>query len=275
MSWKATIQKNDWRKSALSMVPPKPVSKKDIVKEIMKEVSPAISWKNTLSIVPKNGRDGKDGKPGKPGKSIVGPQGPAGRDGKDGESIVGPAGKDGLNGATWHLVTEKPDDIGNDGDFAFNKNNFEIYFKDSNEWTSLGSVKGKDKTGYVGGLNGASAYEVAVKNGFVGTEQEWLDSLQGSGGGGGGLSRSIQTIVSNQNAASTADTDFIYFLNGVIILTMPTAVGNTNQYYIKALASTGQIAFTGGQTCEGSATINLLQNDSVTLVSDGTNWRII
>jgi hypothetical protein len=30
-----------------------------------------------------------------------------------------------------------------------------------------------------GGVNGLSAYEIAVKNGFKGTEQEWLDSLQG------------------------------------------------------------------------------------------------
>lgn len=35
---------------------------------------------------------------------------------------------------------------------------------------------------------GASAYEVAVENGFVGTEAEWLDSLNGTGGGGGGSS---------------------------------------------------------------------------------------
>ena len=37
----------------------------------------------------------------------------------------------------------------------------------------------------VQGARGKSAYEVAVDNGFVGTEQEWLDSLQGGGGGGG------------------------------------------------------------------------------------------
>lgn len=29
------------------------------------------------------------------------------------------------------------------------------------------------------GLPGLSAYEIAVKNGFVGTETEWLDSLHG------------------------------------------------------------------------------------------------
>lgn len=33
--------------------------------------------------------------------------------------------------------------------------------------------------------DGLSAYQVAVKNGFSGTEQEWLDSLHGDGSGGG------------------------------------------------------------------------------------------
>lgn len=33
------------------------------------------------------------------------------------------------------------------------------------------------------GPRGASAYEVAVNGGFVGTEQQWLDSLVVSGGG--------------------------------------------------------------------------------------------
>ena len=36
------------------------------------------------------------------------------------------------------------------------------------------------------GLSGLSAYEVAIKNGFVGTEAEWLDSLHGGGSGGSG-----------------------------------------------------------------------------------------
>ena len=32
------------------------------------------------------------------------------------------------------------------------------------------------------GSQGLSAYEVAVKNGFIGTEEEWLDSLKSEGG---------------------------------------------------------------------------------------------
>jgi hypothetical protein len=33
------------------------------------------------------------------------------------------------------------------------------------------------------GLKGASAYEIAVANGYVGTETQWLAGLQGTGGG--------------------------------------------------------------------------------------------
>ena len=32
------------------------------------------------------------------------------------------------------------------------------------------------------GANGKSAYEIAIENGFEGTEQEWLESLQGESG---------------------------------------------------------------------------------------------
>jgi hypothetical protein len=44
-----------------------------------------------------------------------------------------------------------------------------------------GSVGGEGLPGPKGDT-GLSAYEIAVENGFEGTEQEWLDSLSGSGG---------------------------------------------------------------------------------------------
>lgn len=38
------------------------------------------------------------------------------------------------------------------------------------------------KTQSLAGMRGASAYDVAVENGFEGTVEEWLDSLQGPAG---------------------------------------------------------------------------------------------
>lgn len=41
-------------------------------------------------------------------------------------------------------------------------------------------IKAEMKTGgYVKGLDGKSAYQIALENGFQGTEKEWLESLEG------------------------------------------------------------------------------------------------
>lgn len=184
MSWKSTIaKKKTWKDSIMRI---KPMTsdeiKADVLKLVLPEIKEKTSWKNTLSIVPKNGLDGKSGKDGKRGpKGEKGDQGPQGLAGKDGlNGVDGKNGIDGRDGSTWHLVSDMPEDIGVNGDFAFNKSNFEIYFKENDEWTRLGSIKSKDSVSYVGGLNGTnglSAYEIAVRNGFVGTEVEWLESL--------------------------------------------------------------------------------------------------
>ena len=49
----------------------------------------------------------------------------------------------------------------------------------------VGNVSGATRlSGTIGTVfqSGASAYDIAVKNGFVGTEKEWLASLKGEPG---------------------------------------------------------------------------------------------
>lgn len=68
-----------------------------------------------------------------------------------------------------------------------------IYLKDSNnKINKLPVYKGKD------GVNGKSAYELAVKNGYKGTEKEWIDSL-----GQKMSSSEIENIVDTYNAKNT------------------------------------------------------------------------
>jgi hypothetical protein len=71
------------------------------------------------------------------------------------------------------------------------------------------------------GERGYSAYQIAVFNGFVGTEQDWLDSLQG--GSGGGTNRVFQEVptglINGVNATFTSANNFVsgsleVFLNG-------------------------------------------------------------
>ena len=65
------------------------------------------------------------------------------------------------------------------------------------------------------GVPGDSAYQVALNNGFVGSEQQWLDSLQGQpgppGGGASLNSFSVQTSTPT-GGGSLVSKDFVIFL---------------------------------------------------------------
>ena len=92
------------------------------------------------------------------------------------------------------------------------------------------------------------------------------------------IGRVISSPTTNTSAGSAAGTDYVYLATNTITITLPTAVGNQNQYTIKNIG-TGviSIATTSSQTIEGSAspiTINV-QYVSLTLVSNGANWFII
>ena len=63
----------------------------------------------------------------------------------------------------------------------------------------------------VAGANGASAYEVAVQEGFQGTREEWLASLQGADGRDGvdGAGRELRggsnvEVTTNDDGTQTA-----------------------------------------------------------------------
>lgn len=61
------------------------------------------------------------------------------------------------------------------------------------------------KPGGGGGADGLSAYEIAVKNGFVGTESEWLVSLKGADGAKG--TQGIQGIQGAKGDTGTKGAD--------------------------------------------------------------------
>jgi hypothetical protein len=94
---------------------------------------------------------------------------------------------------------------------------------------------------------------------------------------GGGITRSISSISTATNAGAIAATDYVYFVSGTTTLTLPTAVGNTNRYTIKNTgAATVTVATTSSQTIDGSTTYLIpTATNSVDLVSDNANWRIV
>ncbi|MCL2846861.1 MAG: S1C family serine protease [Firmicutes bacterium] len=62
------------------------------------------------------------------------------------------------------------------------------------------------------GERGESAFEIAVRNGFMGTEQEWLASLQGNGGQDGQGTDEFMQMIRELYEASDWPGDFLSFL---------------------------------------------------------------
>ena len=132
---------------------------------------------------------GPRGVPGLPGiKGLRGSQGFEGKKGKDGAD-----GKD-----APYIVDVRAD--------QFKSDKMELVFEFSDGTTLrtnvidlprsnifIGGGGGSSGGGNGGGADGKSAYEIAVENGFVGTEAEWLDSLHGADGADGadGISPTI------------------------------------------------------------------------------------
>jgi len=90
-----------------------------------------------------------------------------------------------------------------------------------------------------------------------------------------GISRSVSTISTNSNLGNTAKTDYVSFVTGTTTVTLPTAVGNTNRYTIKSITGTTIVACNGAETIDGSATIGIQNEDSVDLISNNTEWKVI
>ena len=86
---------------------------------------------------------------------------------------------------------------------------------------------------------------------------------------------SILSIAVNTTAAATANTDYLYKATAGLVFTLPTAVGNTNLYTLKAAVSGVSFATTAAQTLDGSTTGTLITNQAVGLFSDNANWNVV
>lgn len=91
-----------------------------------------------------------------------------------------------------------------------------------------------------------------------------------------GITRSIITPGSSLTMGATALTDYVYLVGAVYTMTLPTAVGNTNQYTVKNNHSVNiTVNTTSSQTMDGSTTITLTPNTALTFISNNSNWSII
>lgn len=165
----------------------------------------AVAWTNIGSMQGPAGPTGPAGPKGDTGDT--GPQGPAGPKGDTGEAgPQGPKGDPGEDGTSFSILGRYStlDELmaahptGNEGDAwavgSAEDNDIYLWDVDTAAWTNIGSLQGppgpagqdgeqgKDGAPGPAGADGESAYQIAVDNGFTGTETEWLASLKGADG---------------------------------------------------------------------------------------------
>ena len=116
---------------------------------------------------------GKTGKAGKSAYELAVDSGFSGTEEEWLASLKGENGKNGLDGAN-----------GNDGEDGTAPI---VTISADGYWVINGNVSNVKAVGEKGqnGSNGKSAYQVAVENGFVGSEEQWLESLKGADGENG------------------------------------------------------------------------------------------
>ncbi|MBQ6945511.1 MAG: hypothetical protein IJN43_14505 [Ruminococcus sp.] len=129
-------------------VPPTP----DLYAQLLAEIKKIVSEGG-------NGINGKDGENGLSAYELAVQNGFTGTLIEWLESLKGTDGRDGADGKDG--INGKDGADGKDG---------------------INGINGTDGKNGINGKDGLSAYEIAVKNGFVGTESEWLESLKGEKG---------------------------------------------------------------------------------------------
>ena len=79
----------------------------------------------------------------------------------------------------------------------------------------------------------------------------------------------------NVIAGTELNTFYYYSFNGLGELTLPTAVGNTSTYQVKNATNVNiTVVFTGLETADGNSVITLLPFQSLTFISNNTNYDI-
>lgn len=110
--------------------------------------------------------------------------------------------------------------------------------------------------------------EVPTKNAI----RDKIESLTS----GSGITRSVTVTSGNVTAGSSASIDYVYFVAGAHTISLPAASGNTNLYIIKNNHTANITVDTvGSETIDGTASISVAPEESVQIMSNGTNFNIV
>ena len=129
-----------------------------------------------------------------------------------------------------------------DGHLSYVKETDKYYKFNSTNNVDSTLGKWREYTSSGSGTAGKSAYEIAVDNGFVGTETEWLESLKGADGADG-VTPHIDSTTKNWHIGAV-DTGIL-------------AEGTEGTTFTPSVSATGDLSWSNDDGKENPATVNI------------------
>lgn len=231
------------------------------VKQAAKEVKGIQGEKGDKGDTGLRGEKGLKGDKGERGEK--GLQGFRGEKGEVGEK--GTTGKDGesveLKDVVKEVIPELTKRINRGG--ALNR---QIFINSADPLTRYTDIN----------LKSGSNVTITYQNNDV-TKKVDVTIAATGGGGGAGITRSINSIATDTLAGNSTTTDYVYLAAGTLNLTLPSTVGNSNLYTVKNIGA-GIVTITpqAGELIDGQSNLQLpIQFTSVDLISNNSgNWDI-
>lgn len=251
-----------------------PEEEGEILQQAMQEVAVKAAKEAAKFIKGQQGEKGDTGEKGEKGdtgekgqrgakgdigiRGLRGEQGPKGSKGED--------GTDGKSVALDDVVTEILPDVLKrfpQGGGALSRQIFINSVDPLTRYTDMNLKAGSNVT-------------ITYQNNDVTKKVDVTISATG-GGGGAGITRSVNSIATDTLAGNATTIDYVYLAAGTLNLTLPSTVGNSNLYTVKNIgAGTVTITPQAGELIDGQSNLQLpVQFTSVDLISNNSgNWDI-
>lgn len=202
-----------------------------------------------------DGADGQDGQDGAPGQD--------GQDGADGLSAYEIAINNGFEGTELEWLDSLRGADGQDGQDGTNGTN---------------GADGQDGADGADGADGLSAYEVALANGFVGTQAQWLSSLKGEKGDKGETGPTGATGPTGPNGPlnDLSDVTITGVTGGDVLQYNATTSQwvNSPAYWTIDLMDESSVEFYTVQATKINSITNIVGSPTITIADDGSPYTL-
>ena len=120
----------------------------------------------------------------------------------------------------------------------------------------------------------SSVTTIVVSNGTL-TDDGGGQVTISTGGGGSGITRTTSVLSVSSTLGASAQTDYVFFANVGVALTLPTAVGNSNLYTVKNVSGSSVLVISGQGIDDSPSALMPSNYESLSFISNGSVYGVV